>query len=66
MARWGSMVVKGKLPTLELASVRLLSVVDLPEEGLPTKAMRGSRGIIAMKVGSDSRRGGLSVLVEGV
>lgn len=40
------MVVKGKLPTLEVASVRELRVVDLPEEGLPTKAMRGSRGIV--------------------
>jgi len=38
--------VKGKLPVLEVASVRLLSVVDLPEEGLPTRAMSGSRGIV--------------------
>lgn len=34
-------------PTLAVVSVRLFSVVDLPEEGLPTSAMRGSRGILA-------------------
>lgn len=33
------------VPTLEVASVRLLSVVLFPEEGLPTRPMRGSRGI---------------------
>ena len=33
-------------PTLAVVSVRLLRVVDLPEEGLPTRAMRGSRGIL--------------------
>ena len=33
-------------PTLAVVSVRLLSVVDLPDDGLPTRAMRGSRGIV--------------------
>jgi len=51
------MVVKGKLPTLEVASVRLLRVVDLPEEGLPTRAIRGSRGIVR------TRRNGRDVRV---
>ena len=32
-------------PTLAEKSVRLFRVVLLPEEGLPTRAMRGSRGI---------------------
>jgi hypothetical protein len=35
-------------PTLELASVRLLSVVLLPLEGLPTRPIRGSRGIVKL------------------
>ena len=30
---------------MEVASVRLFNVVLLPEEGLPTRPMRGSRGI---------------------
>lgn len=34
-------------PTLEEASVRLFRVVDLPAEGLPTRPIRGSRGIVA-------------------
>ena len=33
-------------PTLARLSVRLLRVVDLPEDGLPTRAMRGSRGMV--------------------
>jgi len=33
-------------PTLEDASVRELSVVLFPDEGLPTRPMRGSRGMI--------------------
>jgi hypothetical protein len=33
------------VPVLELASVRELRVVDLPEEGLPTRPMRGWRGM---------------------
>lgn len=45
MAFCGSMVVKGKLPTLAVASVKELRVVDLPLLGLPTRAIRGSRGI---------------------
>lgn len=35
----------GKLPTFALASVKLFNVVDFPLEGLPTRAIRGSRGI---------------------
>lgn len=45
MALLGSMVVKGKLPTFAVVSVRLFSVVDLPDDGLPTRPIRGSRGI---------------------
>jgi len=36
------------LPTFDEASVKLLSVVDLPEEGLPTKPISGSRGMLAV------------------
>jgi len=43
MARWGSIVVKGKFPTLEEASVKLFNVVLLPEDGLPTRPINGSR-----------------------
>lgn len=32
-------------PTLAVVSVRLLSVVDFPDDGLPTRPMSGSRGI---------------------
>ncbi len=32
-------------PTLAVVSVKLLRVVDLPLDGLPTRAMRGSRGM---------------------
>lgn len=32
-------------PTFDVASVRLFSVVLFPEEGLPTRPIRGSRGI---------------------
>lgn len=38
--------VRKLAPTLELASVRLFKVVDLPELGFPTRPMSGSRGII--------------------
>lgn len=38
--------MKGKLPTLELASVKLFNVVLLPLEGLPTNPIKGSRGIV--------------------
>ena len=34
------------IPTLAVVSVRLFSVVDLPLEGLPTRPIRGSRGIV--------------------
>ena len=33
-------------PALAVASVRLLSVVLLPDDGLPTRPIRGSRGIL--------------------
>jgi hypothetical protein len=33
-------------PTLEEASVRELSVLDLPALGFPTRPIRGSRGIL--------------------
>lgn len=32
-------------PTLEVASVKELSVLDLPALGLPTRPINGSRGI---------------------
>ena len=32
-------------PTLDEASVRLLSIVLLPLEGLPTRPINGSRGM---------------------
>ena len=35
-------------PTLAVVSVKLFKVVDLPEEGLPTSPMRGSRGIVTV------------------
>lgn len=41
-----SIGVSMDLPTFEVASVKLFNVVDLPDEGLPTKPMRGSRGMI--------------------
>jgi hypothetical protein len=34
-------------PTLEVASVRLFRVVLFPDEGLPTRPMSGSRGMIS-------------------
>lgn len=37
----------GYRPTLEEASVREFRVLDLPALGLPTRPMRGSRGISA-------------------
>lgn len=36
----------GYPPTLEVASVSELSVLDLPALGFPTRPMRGSRGIL--------------------
>ena len=35
-------------PTLDVASVRLFKVVLLPDDGLPTRAMSGSRGILVV------------------
>ena len=49
-------MVGADLPTFELASVKLLRVVDLPEEGLPTRAMRGSRPIMAIDTKSVTER----------
>jgi hypothetical protein len=37
-------------PTFDDASVRLFNVVDLPEEGFPTRPIRGSRGILGSNV----------------
>jgi hypothetical protein len=39
------------VPTLELASVSELRVVDLPLEGLPTRPINGSRGIVVLRGG---------------
>jgi hypothetical protein len=33
-------------PTFEVASVKLFRVVLLPDDGLPTKPINGSRGIL--------------------
>lgn len=48
----------GGAPTLAVVSVRLFKVVLLPDEGLPTRAMSGSRGMArgswAMVVGRSS------------
>ena len=33
-------------PTFAVVSVKLLRVVDLPDDGLPTRPMSGSRGIV--------------------
>jgi len=38
-------------PTLEVASVKLFKVVDLPLEGFPTRPIRGSRGILRVDAG---------------
>jgi len=40
-------------PTFEVASVKLLRVVLLPDDGLPTKPINGSRGI-SCEVDGDS------------
>ena len=39
--------LKGCLPTLDVASVKLLSVVLFPDEGLPTRPINGSRGMVS-------------------
>lgn len=36
-------------PTLLVASVKLFKVVDFPLEGLPTKPIKGSRGILRLR-----------------
>lgn len=41
----------GGAPTLDVASVRLFKVVLLPDDGLPTRAIRGSRGIARCEEG---------------
>ena len=33
-------------PTFAVVSVKLLRVVDLPDDGLPTRPINGSRGIV--------------------
>ena len=43
MGRWDG----GRAPTLAVESVKALRVVDLPADGLPTRAIRGSRGILS-------------------
>ena len=48
MLKRGGGVLVESAPTLAEKSVRLLRVVLLPEEGLPTRAMRGSRGIFSI------------------
>lgn len=46
--RWGGMSVRDGFypPTLEVASVSELSVLDLPALGFPTRPIRGSRGML--------------------
>lgn len=43
MAGWDQ---SQNVPTLEDASVRLFRVVDFPEDGLPTKPIKGSLPIL--------------------
>lgn len=42
----GRFVGVGYRPTLEVASVREFSVLDLPALGFPTRPIKGSRGIL--------------------
>lgn len=44
-------------PTLEEASVKLLSVLLFPADGLPTSPMRGSRGMAGWNCRVDRWRG---------
>lgn len=39
----------------QVRTAYLLSVVDLPDDGFPTKPMRGSRGIAGSEQGHDGR-----------
>lgn len=54
-------------PTLEVASVKLLSVVLLPADGLPTRPIRGSRGILQSTESGQGRgaSGGAQVTRQG-
>ena len=50
----------GYAPTLDEASVSELRVLDLPALGLPTRPIRGSRGIFAAEsVGGPVKDGGV-------
>lgn len=53
------------VPTLAVVSVRLLRVVDLPELGLPTRAIRGSRGMVGLGRWVGEERGGGGGVGEG-
>lgn len=53
------------VPTLELASVSELRVVDLPLEGLPTRPINGSRGIVVLRgSGGEARCRGVKFLAR--
>ena len=54
---WSGRGAQRDLPTLELASVKLLSVVDLPDDGLPTRPIRGSRGMTLLFLLFQQKRG---------
>jgi hypothetical protein len=42
-------VMLAGIPTFAVVSVRELRVVDFPEEGLPTRPISGSRGILDLE-----------------
>lgn len=50
------------VPTLAVVSVREFRVVDLPEDGLPTRPISGSRGMLSRWVmGADQVRKAVSI-----
>jgi hypothetical protein len=48
MGKEGCMMQAG-IPTFAVVSVRELRVVDLPDEGLPTSPISGSRGMLELE-----------------
>ena len=50
------------VPTLAVVSVREFRVVDLPEDGLPTRPISGSRGMLSgWAWGEDQARKAVSI-----
>lgn len=52
-------------PTLAVVSVRELRVVDLPDDGLPTRPMRGSRGMARWWEAGRQRGGSVEDIGQG-